>query len=149
PRARGGPPGHGPGLRDSSPRVRQLIVLDLLAPRAAQRGQRAHRAGYRRVRPGDPGRGGSLVPGPWHPAADAVVGTDAERRPELPEPVGAAGAVARVVDSPLGVGIQPAWRRAARPARSEPAAARTAGSRRKELIGRRPRRVEDPVDLMP
>ncbi len=80
----------------------------------------ADRAGHHPVRPGHPGRGRAVVPGPGHAAAAAVVGPHAERGADPDVPGAAAGRVARRGDCPGRAGAEPAGRRPARSARPPP-----------------------------
>ena len=57
-------------------------------PRAAEHRSRRCSSSRRRVRPDDPVRGGAVVPRPRHPAADAELGLDHERRPQYVAPPG-------------------------------------------------------------
>ena len=124
------PLAEGAGVRRRNPGARSGPRVPHVPDDPAQRPD-AHRGpGRGDGRGGHAPRGGALVPRARHPAADALVGLDAEHRPVVPPP----GAVVRALPRHRDHAVGPLPQRAGRcaPERSSTAAAPAAPSRRSE-----------------
>ena len=109
------------GLRPRLPLGRRLGLPPAHPARAAQRRAADHRADLGEPRVRRPGRGGAVLPGPGHPAAEPVLGADARRGARVHRAGLVAGVLPGHGDRGHGALLQPARRRAAR--RPRPAAA--------------------------